>query len=119
MSGNWRAEKKFWTLFDKELSADSQAVLEAGKSVPATVRSAAREELANVRAIQKLFSKAKSLAGLSVAMNASAKSFITSLEPVLDYIGAQCGSVSRSLAGVSGTEVTVPYSSANGTDNRP
>jgi hypothetical protein len=98
--------------YDEVLSQTSQAVIDRGGVIPASVRSAARKELANIAVVQKLIHKAKSTAGLNAAMSATGADLISPLGPVLQYVGAQCGSTQGSTQGstamVPGKAIEVP-----------
>jgi hypothetical protein len=102
---NWATYKRALTAYNAGLSTLSLAVLQAGKNVPSNVRSAARGEVANIKIIQRFLTNAKRRpAGLSETISDSAKDFVTSQVSVIEYVGAQCGSVSgdsRPLTGVT------------------
>lgn len=94
-----------------ELSTNAQAVIDLGKNVPANVRTAAREEVSNIKIAQNVIRKTKSANGLN-ASNATEKALLTTLGPVFEYVGDQCGSTqtSGSSSGVSSTELPVTLS---------
>jgi hypothetical protein len=102
-SGNWSATQKFYVAYFGSLSKSSQAVIQVGKDVPQNVRSAARQVVANIKSVQKVILKAKSLAGLNASTNATLPSVLSAWNTVLEYEGAQCGAVGSSSQGITST----------------
>jgi len=111
-SGNWSAYQRFLLAFDDVLSQTSQAVINRGADVPASVRSAARKEVKNIKVLQKLILKARNTAGLNASMNATGIDLISPSGPVIQYVGAQCGSAQGSPKGVLGTSTEVPVTTS-------
>ncbi len=99
-SGNWSAKQKFYVAYYGLFSKASQAVTQAGEDVPQNVRSAARQEVTNIKAVQKLIIKAKNLAGLNASTNATLPKVLSTWNAVFQYVGAQCGSDGSSSQGV-------------------
>lgn len=112
---DWNAYQRLTVAVDTLQSETSQAVLEAGKGIPANVRSAATKEVAGIPGIQKLVLKSKNAAGLNALMNGFETDLVTPWGQVLQYVLAQCGSLetdSRAFVGVQGSEVTVGTASS-------
>ena len=101
-SGNWSATQKFYVAYFGSLSKSSQAVIQLGNDVPQNVRSAARQVVANIKTVQKVIVKAKSLAGLNASTNATLPSVLSAWSTVLQYRG-QCGAVGSSSQGITST----------------
>jgi hypothetical protein len=101
-SGNWSTKQKFYLAYYGWLSKSSQAILQVGEDVPRSVRSAARQEVTTIRALQKLIVKANSLAGLNASTNATLPTVLSAWNVVFQYLGAQCGTVGSSSQGVAG-----------------
>jgi hypothetical protein len=102
-SGNWGVTQKFYVAYYGLLSKTSQAVLQVGEDVPQNVRGAARQEVTNIKAVQKLILKPKNLAGLNASTNATLHNVLSTWNAVSQYVGAQCGSVGSSSQGIAGT----------------
>jgi hypothetical protein len=99
-SGNWRASQSFYLAYYEMLSKTSQAVVASGMHVPADVRSAARKEVTDIKVLQKIILKAKSLDGLDASANGSLPGVLSAWTTVLQYVGAQCGLVGSSSSTV-------------------
>jgi hypothetical protein len=111
--GKWSGIQTLDLVYDEELSDTAQAILGAGKNVPANVRTAARRQVSNIEVVQKLVRKARSVAELIASIKTPGPGLISGVELVLDYVGDQCGSTQTSLTGVSGTEAPVTTSTSH------
>jgi hypothetical protein len=91
----WKAWQAFLLAYFGELYTNSQAVIDLGNNVPASVRTAASAEVSNIKVAQNVIRMAKSTDGLNVP-NAIEKLLLYSFGPVVEYVGEQCGSTQTS-----------------------
>ena len=117
-TANWSAYQRFLLAYDDELSQTAQAVLDRGNNVPASVRSAARSLVKNIKALQVLVRKAKSTAELDASMKTTLTNPFAFVLPVFAYVGAQCGS-SGSSGSSSGTVSGGTTQTVAGTGSSP
>jgi hypothetical protein len=98
----WRSYQKLMLYLYGTQSQTAQAVIEVGTGVPTNIRSAARKEVSDGKVLHKLILKSKNIAGLDESLAARGTGFLSGWNAVLQYVGAQCGSVESSGAAVAG-----------------